>query len=310
MKSLNEQAEAIMKAHKAFGQSKAKTELIGSTQYKQFTSVRSYKETTSTLAKIGKALGVTQLKEITPEMASKYLNDRKEVRSVTKVCGKEKDYDNLSQKTLDAERKALSILTGTGLERVFSNSGRREASRSYTHEQVEDIKSAQNEKQRFATELARASGLRAQELLTLRRADDDKKTTNRTWRDDRFEGLKGEVYIVTGKGGLKREVLIPTDLAKKLESYRLDKPKIVIDRKVKLSSCYDISGGKNFSKSFCGASKRALGFSHGAHGLRHTYARERYETLRLLGKSEIDAKTIVSQELGHFRPTITEVYLR
>lgn len=310
MKSLNEQAEAMLKKHKAFGQRKSDVSMIGKTQFRQFTSVRSYQETTTTLARIGRELGVSQLKEITPEIALGYLQTRKEQRSVTQICSKEKDHEHLSQKTLDAERKALSIISGQSLERVFSNNNSRQASRSYNVDQVESIKKAQTEKFSFATELSRASGLRAVELLTLRRADEDSKSTRRAWRNDRFEGLKGDLYVVTGKGGLKREVLIPKDLANKLETYRLAQPKVILDRKVKITSCYDIPGGKNFSKSFSSASNRALGFSNGAHGLRHSYAKERYEQLRTLGKNEIDAKTIVSQELGHFRPSIVEVYLR
>lgn len=49
------------------------------------------------------------------------------------------------------------------------------------------------------------------------------------------------------------------------------------------------------------AQKTELGFSHGAHGLRHGYAQSRLATLRELGLSDKDAKQIISQEMGHFR---------
>lgn len=49
--------------------------------------------------------------------------------------------------------------------------------------------------------------------------------------------------------------------------------------------------------------------SSGAHGLRHSYAQTRYEELaNHYARHEV--LTIISQELGHFREDITEVYLR
>ncbi len=41
----------------------------------------------------------------------------------------------------------------------------------------------------------------------------------------------------------------------------------------------------------------------------HSYAQNRYEQLANHFE-RIDVMTIISQELGHFRPDITEVYLR
>ncbi|MAD89034.1 MAG: integrase [Pseudoalteromonas sp.] len=309
-KSLKNQADAMLKKHKAFGKSKAEAKMIGNTQFREFTSVRSYKNTVSTLSTIAKNIGVSQIKEIDSVMAAQYLQARREEVSITKICSKEKDWEILSQKTLDAERKALSVMLGKDLERVFTTQDKRKASRSYTNEQIENIKNAQSHKNKLCTELSRASGLRAVELLTIKRIDEDTKSNARKWRDDRFHGMEGVRYVVTGKGGLKREVLIPTELAKRLEEHRLDVPKKVYDREVEIKTFYDLSGGHKFSESFSAASKRTLGFSHGAHGLRHSYAQERYLTLRHLGKSERDAKAILSQELGHFRPQIVEVYLR
>lgn len=310
MKTYRDQANAVLKKHLALGQSKSNAKQIGNTSYSQFTSVRSFNETSSTLARVAERMGVSKLSEITFVDAQNYINERREVRSITTICSKEKDHDNLSQKTLDAERKALSILLNENLERVYSNTSKRLASRAYSKEQITEIKSAQREKNRFSTELARASGLRASELYTIQRIDEAAKTTSRKWRNDLFDGLSGEKYIVTGKGGLRREVIIPKHLADKLETYRLERPKIVYDRKVKHTLMYDLSGGNNFSKSFESASNRQLGFSTGVHGLRHSYAQERFLNLKLMGKTEEAALTIVSQELGHFRPSITKVYLR
>lgn len=53
----------------------------------------------------------------------------------------------------------------------------------------------------------------------------------------------------------------------------------------------------------------ALGWSRGAHGVRHSYAQERMAELQR-GLRYDDALEVVSQELGHFRPGITREYLR
>jgi len=46
------------------------------------------------------------------------------------------------------------------------------------------------------------------------------------------------------------------------------------------------------------------------HANRHAYAQERMRELQGNGYPYRQSLAIVSQELGHFRPDITEVYLR
>lgn len=45
------------------------------------------------------------------------------------------------------------------------------------------------------------------------------------------------------------------------------------------------------------------------HGLRHSYAQERYAYYCNLGLSDKQARRFVAIELGHFRAEITEIYL-
>ena len=45
------------------------------------------------------------------------------------------------------------------------------------------------------------------------------------------------------------------------------------------------------------------------HGLRHTYAAEKYQELVDSGKSPLDAHFEVSRLLGHERPDVTNIYL-
>ena len=239
------------------------------------------------------------LDHMTTEQARQYLKERAET---------------VRQKTLDLDRQALQILPGVGkLERIKSRLDRsplETGGRAYTSLQVQMVVAAQSERHALATEIAYAAGLRGHELLTLRRADEQPASTHREWSAQRFEGRPDAIrYTVDGKGGLVREVSLPSHLAERLEARRREKPRTVTDRGIRYRQHYDLGGGLAWSRSFSAASKRALGWSTGAHGLRHSYAQERLDVLQG-SHSYPDALAIVSQEMGHFRADITEVYLR
>ena len=237
------------------------------------------------------------LKNATPEIAQAYLQERQEA--------------GLSQKTLDQDRQALQCHLGQTLERVHSLKETQLTTRSYTPEQTREIASHQNERNALSTEIAHSAGLRAHELATIRPASERQPSAHREWREDRFAGRDGVRYTVEGKGGLVREVLIPRDLAARLESRRIDGgPVRETDRGVHYSKQYDIGSGKNWSSSFSRVSDNNLGWSNGAHGLRHSYAQERMSELQGGGMSYREALGNVAQELGHFSEHTTEAYLR
>ena len=102
---------------------------------------------------------------------------------------------------------------------------------------------------------------------------------------------------------------MPHDLAARLEATRRDEPERITDRGIHYQSHYAIGGGQRWSNSVSAASERVLGWSTGAHGLRHSYAQERMNELQYSLNRERALET-VSQEMGHFRPEITETYLR
>jgi integrase len=235
------------------------------------------------------------LRSLTQETALRFL----ELRS-----------EEVGQKTLDQERLAMQIHLGTKLPKVTSEYEQVLKSRAYTKDQMEMVAAVQTEKNALATQIAYAAGLRAHELLTLQRKEERAASTHRAWSNLRFTGRIGEIYTVKGKGGLIREVMIPTGLAKQLEAKRLAKPKIIKDRTIQYQSYYEIGGGRTWSSSFTAASNRALGWSNGAHGLRHAYAQSRMSELQQQGFLYDEALALVSQLLGHFRAEITEVYLR
>ena len=62
---------------------------------------------------------------------------------------------------------------------------------------------------------------------------------------------------------------------------------------------------KSLSKS-----AQTLGWSTGAHGLRHGYAQDRMNKLREYGYRRQEQMKNLSQELGHFRSDIVRPYLR
>jgi len=300
-KSLRQQATAVIRSKTAFNTDSKKGGKADSKSvpgnYKSLQSLRSANETVLALAKIAEDMNVQRIKQITPDNAEQYLGLKR---------------DNFaSQKALDRDRKALSIALGVEIPRLKAVSEQVLSSRAYSTEQINNVTKSMTDRNALAVKIAHNAGLRAHELLTLKRADEGTKTTSRTWTEDRFAGRDGTVYLVTGKGGLTREVLISNDLAKELESRRHEQPQTKMDRGINYLQRYDIGGGNALSSSFTRASQRALTFSNGLHGVRHRYAQERIDEIKLKFNVDHDsARDIVAQELGHFRGDITEVYLR
>ena len=245
------------------------------------------------------------LESVSLQNAMKYLNERA---------------GQVGQKTLDLDRQAIQYLfrqtsgANVRLERVKSSytGGRSLATepRAYTFDQVEAVCSRLSARAALAARIAYAAGLRAHELVTLRPAGELHASAHRKWSKDRFLGQAGKLYVVVGKGGLRREVMLPFELATELENRRLNVARAVRDRGVNYTQYYDIAGGKKMSERFTTASKKTLGWSGGLHGLRHSYTQNRMSELQQLGYGREERKSIVSQELGHFRTTETETYLR
>lgn len=281
-------------------------------------TVRNYEQRLERITAYLQEHRLGSLREMTPTGALDYLRQRATV---------------VGQKTLDMERQALQVMMqhvthqlppGQNLEVIKSTAtartrtanqptlGRRLAdqTRAYNREQMVLIAARQTPHNALATEIAYTAGLRAHELLGLRRTH-HREPDQRPAHGLKFFGIRETTisYTVHGKGGLVREVRIPIPLARRLERTRLAEPRNVKDRGINYQQFYGVGGGQPWSKSVSAASKTALGWSNGAHGLRHTYAQERMAMLQyhLTRKQALE---IVSQEMGHFRSGITEVYLR
>lgn len=265
-------------------------------------TVRNYEERLAIVAKYVNAEFQCGLRDLTINQALQYLTDR-----ATEV----------GQKTLDMERQSIQSMMQNvtdklkpteKLDVIKSEQQQILTSRSYTKEQTKMIYQAQNERNALATEISHAAGLRAHELNTLLPIE-ERKPDPRPELKEKFSGRTGDHYTVKGKGGLIREVQIPKYLAARLEERRFKSPQKITDRGINYTQHYDISSGKKWSNSFNAASNRKLNWSAGGHGLRHSYAQERMNELQKFITYE-KALEVVSQEMGHFRPEITKVYLR
>jgi len=292
-RSPDKQAQKIIRQHLALGQPRHHCQT--SFQVHSIGTARNYQQALTHFAAWIQKHRLGDLFQANRELALQYLGIRSQ---------------EIKQKTLDQERQAIQMHLGQKLPVIKSERETVLKSRAYTKTQIELILNAQKPKNRFATQIAYAAGLRAHELLTLKPSKEQPKSKRRQWMKTRFFGREGERYTVKGKGGLIREVLIPKALATQLESLRLGKPKAICDRQVNYQQYYDIAGGKAWTNSFSAASKRLFNWSQGAHGLRHTYAQERMEELQQRGFFYQEALEVVSQEMGHFRADVTEVYLR
>lgn len=279
-RSPEKQALQILKKRAQHGQKKERGKRGADDGIHSIGTEKRYAQALTTFARWRQDNGILDgLNRATPEQAMQYLEQR------AKTVG---------QKTLNADRHALQKLLRTQITPIKAERrGDKIAtkSRAYSASQVEAIARHQSPANALATRVAYSCGLRAHELLTI---------THKS----------GTTYTVTGKGGLKRDINMPKHLAKELESRRLETPAKVRDRGIYYTKNYDIGGGNAFSRSFTAASKAALGFSNGAHGLRHSYAQNRLAQCQEQGMSWDEARRVVSQELGHFRPQITHRYLR
>ncbi len=298
------QAEGILKRHLALTSRHAVKEALGirgSQTTGQIHSVRTHQKYRDALTQAGEwaraETGLGRLDDLPVATAQAYL----EARAAA----------GIGQKQLDADRNAVQFVTGRdSLERVLALNPTTLRARAYTAEQAAAIAARQTAPHALSTQIAFRAGLRAHELLTLQPVGEQRASGHRQWRPERFAGRDGVRYVVTGKGGLRREVLLDRELATRLEARRLDTPRAVTDRGVHYVQHYDIGGGHRWSQSVSEAAERALGRSTGAHGLRHSYAQARMGELQDLGKPYALAREIVSQELGHFRAEVVETYLR
>ena len=239
-----------------------------------------------------------------------HLGDIRAMTRETAITYLEFRSQEVRQKTLDLDRQAVQKMLGEKLPIFESELETALTTRAYPRAQLALVAGAQSAKHSLSTEVAYNAGLRAHELITVQPLAMQPPSSHREFRKDLFTGREVVIYTVKGKGGLVRQVGISRALSLRLEERRLPVLRNVIDRGIPFRSLYALGGGKQWSDSFSKASTRELGWSNGGHGLRHSYAQERMKELQSLGCLYKEVLAIISQELGHFRPSITKVYMR
>lgn len=188
--------------------------------------------------------------------------------------------------------------------------------KTYSKEQLNRILEHVSPRNRFSIMICALTGIRVKELFTIQRLDERKESSRNLSglkelaKPYRFCLLDGLRYTVKGKGGLVREIMVPFEIAKELEKKRLASPMTISDRNIEYKDCkYDLAGGNAISKAFARASTKFLGWSTGIHSLRHDFAKNRLKKAFQFTQDYNLSRAIVSQELGHFREDITDVYL-
>ncbi|MBF0201895.1 MAG: site-specific integrase [Desulfamplus sp.] len=102
------------------------------------------------------------------------------------------------------------------------------------------------------------------------------------------------------KGGKGREIIIEKETFERLSRFIQKEKQLYLD-----------ATAKNIYRAELKAAAEATGQRYtGSHGLRHNYAQERMNTYQEKGVGYHAACRMVSQEMGHERPSITEWYLR
>lgn len=184
-------------------------------------------------------------------------------------------------------------------------------SRAYNCEQISLLLEHASPALSLSIRIAQYAGLRAFELITIAPQDMLEESQRDAWCEERFMGRDGDIaYVVSGKGGLRRRVLLSKELSAALMMNIRECPIMIRDRKVNHTSYFNLLGGANFSAQFSKLSMKVLGKSYGAHGLRHSYAKNRVHELVCRGLTYAQALQAVSNEVGHFSTANTKVYLR
>lgn len=219
----------------------------------------------------------------------------------------------VGQSAVDLSRQAINfhLLRETPIAYIPSIFPREFEDRGYTDGEIGLLLAAASPRLNFSIRLAVGAGLRALELITLAPPECLNESERDAWHAQRFLGRQTDIpFIVHGKGGLRRQVRLSPGLASELFLQLRSSPVQKRDREIFHTSHFDLVGGVNFSMQFSILSERVLGLSHGAHGLRHTFAQRRLHSLLCHGLSYEDALQVLSNELGHFSTSNTLAYLR
>lgn len=162
--------------------------------------------------------------------------------------------------------------------------------------------------------IIRVTGMRLDEVCTLRKTDVVEAIKN------------GKLHLTNTKGGVPRDIplnntssnLLLKDIerlknsdyvytpeqyvhSKTIHKYENQIQKFIYNHRNKIQDMNRKESGHNVKDNERGALT--------LHGLRHAYARSRYDEYIKLGNSKFEARKNVAKELGHGRDSVTLIYI-
>lgn len=154
------------------------------------------------------------------------------------------------------------------------------------------VKSLSQEKNKIAGSIMYEGGARIKEAGLI------KKDQLCGIISDPITGHKvGVIHLVQTKGGRERDIFVSPKTHKKIENY------------IRQNGEFSIKPN-DFRRNLKNVCDRLGERYTGAHGLRYCFAQKRYDQCRQAGMSDIAARQLVSNEMGHGRIDITDRYLR
>jgi integrase len=148
-----------------------------------------------------------------------------------------------------------------------------------------------NTEHRFCAQIQSESGCRIHEISQIR--DNQLKGLGK----DPYNGKEVGVVTIVGKGGKQREVYLKPDTYNKLAE------------NIKNSGIFKV--GKSAYTNSVKEAANSVGQKYsGTHDFRHSWVQNRFAEVQKMGFSNEQSLRSVSEEIGHVRGDITEVYLK
>lgn len=301
--SLREQAEKYIDARANRGKSKASGAILRSDR-----TVQRYQGDLGRAAEaIQKVHGITRLKDITQQQAQAYIDQRL--------------LEKIRVRTVQGYAKALEMLPLVKdlvvPSRASDKRDKPSQTRAYTREQIRAIhQHIATPAECLAIQILQESGCRAKDFASIRLEAERPVKNARLSKlhPDRFAGRENWVKVsFIGKGGHEYVSTISSKTAEELAKYRLPQPRDFRERNqpnVVTKQYYDLPAGLNLSTIWSAASRQVFFTSRGLHGLRHTFAQERLREMLQAGMTWDKARECVSQQMGHYRISELDTYLK
>jgi len=255
--------------------------------------------------------GIRDIQQLNADIAQSYLEHR--IEQGVKLSTYEKEASALSKMELALQKQAEvrgieregNLRPGIAETRETAKTSLEQNSETRAYERPEAIIAGlKDERHQLGSKLQLESGGRISEASQI--------------RENQLGGLATDVHtgkqigvinLVGGdtKGGHSHPISVTPQTYAQLENAIKNGPTITTKSGEGKAFKIEKTG---YSQAVRGAAIASGQEPTGTHGLRHNFAQNRMQELQQNGKSFDAALKIVSQEMGHHRPSITLTYLR